>query len=144
MKSIIQKATHYDSSVVADLVYELLKDFNSTGNSNFDVDLKKLNEVTTLLLSRNNYAAFIAYNEQMLPIGLITISQASAIYNFGDFGVINELFVNKNQRSVGIGKLLINFAIAFSKEQGWKKIEVGAPNASNWPRTIEFYKKIIF
>ncbi len=30
-------------------------------------------------------------------------------------------------------------AVAQARESGWKRLEVGAPAAAHWPRTLEFY-----
>jgi hypothetical protein len=37
--------------------------------------------------------------------------------------------------------LLLDKAFEFARFNSWKKLEVGAPNQAEWPRTIEFYKK---
>ena len=72
---------------------------------------------------------------------MITIAHSFAIYNGGDFGVITELYVDRNQRSKGIGKLLLDKAYEFARQHDWQKIEVGAPDKTAWPRTIDFYKQ---
>ena len=50
-------------------------------------------------------------------------------------------YVDKNYRSKGLGELLLKTGLNFSKTRHWKKIEVGAPNADEWPRTIKFYQE---
>lgn len=138
----IKKATKDDSGLVSKLICELLKDLNERSGSNFIIDSSKVENTCIELLSRDNFAGYIAENTLTNEaIGVITIAQATAIYNGGDFGVITELYVNRNLRSVGIGKSLIKNALEFARAKGWKKIEVGAPNKTEWPRTIEFYKK---
>ncbi|MCR6639902.1 MAG: GNAT family N-acetyltransferase [Sporocytophaga sp.] len=138
----IKKATKDDSGLVSKLICELLKDLNERSGSNFIIDSSKVENTYIELLSRDNFAGYIAENTLTNEaIGVITIAQATAIYNGGDFGVITELYVDRNLRSVGIGKSLIKNALEFARVKGWKKIEVGAPNKTEWPRTIEFYKK---
>lgn len=141
-KYSITKATIQDSRLVSELISELLKDFNERSGSNFVIDVHKIETTCKELLLRENFAAFIATdNHTNEAIGLITIAQAFAIYNGGDFGVITELYVDRDTRSHGIGKLLIENALAFARTKQWSKVEVGAPNKDEWPRTIEFYKK---
>ncbi|MFK7811864.1 MAG: GNAT family N-acetyltransferase [Maribacter sp.] len=135
------KATIHQVQIVSDLVAELLTDFNDENNSNFIVDKAKLEKTARDLIKRSNYGAFIAYNSENNPIGLITVAESFAIYNGGDFGVITEFYVDRNSRSNGIGKLLLNYAFDFSVSMNWNKVEVGAPNAKEWPRTIEFYER---
>lgn len=137
----IVKAEIRDSGIVAQLIGDLLTDFNNRSGSDFIVNTEKLKVVVEKLITRNNYGAFIAYDLNKKPIGLITIAESFAVYNGGDFGVITELYVDKNNRSKGIGELLLKTAYEFSKTMNWKKIEVGAPNIEEWPRTLEFYKK---
>ena len=137
---IIKKATYKDTHIIADLVAKLLQDFNSQNGRNFNVDFNHLEHVTEKLILRKNFAAFIAYGTNHKPIGLVTIAEAFAIYNSGDYGVITELYVDKNQRSRGIGQMLLKEVFKFAKTMDWKKIEVGAPKAEEWPRTIQFYK----
>jgi GNAT superfamily N-acetyltransferase len=139
--SIIIKADIQDSAIVSDLIGNLLSDFNTKSGSDFIIDTKKLKLIVEKLIIRTNYAAFIAYDLDQKPIGLITIAESFAVYNGGDFGVITELYVDKNSRSKGLGKLLLNSAYEFSKTMSWKKIEVGTPNSEEWPRTLKFYKK---
>ena len=137
----IIKATINEIRTVSDLVAELLIDFNNKSNSNFIVDKTELEKTTRNLIKRNNYGAFIAYDSGKKPIGLITVAESFAIYNGGDFGVITEFYVDRNSRSNGIGKLLLNHVFEFAESMNWNKIEVGAPNAEEWPRTIEFYER---
>lgn len=138
---IIIKATEKDINIIVDLVTKLLMDFNNRSGSAFIVDTGKLEGVTKNLVTRNNFGAFIAYDIKNTPVGLITLTEAFAIYNGGDFGVITELYVDGNSRSKGIGELLLQAAFKFAQEMNWTKIEVGAPNSDDWPRTLEFYIK---
>lgn len=135
------KASIKEVKAVVKLIAELLIDFNNKNNSNFIVDKDSLEKTARKLIIRENFGAFIAYDSENKPKGLITISEAFAIYNGGDFGVITELYVDRNSRSEGIGKLLLQSVFDFSDSMNWTKIEVGAPNAEEWPRTIEFYKR---
>ncbi len=137
----IIKATINETTIIADLVVEILIDFNNKSNSNFIADKTKLEKTTRNLIKRNNYGAFIAYDAENNPKGLITVAESFAIYNGGDFGVITEFYVDRNSRSKGIGKLLLNTVFDFSESMNWNKLEVGAPNADEWPRTVQFYKR---
>lgn len=138
----IHKATVEHSALIAKLICELLKDFNERSGSNFDIDQPKIEVTCRELLARDNFGGFIALeNQTNKALGMITIGQATAIYNGGDFGVITELYVDRNIRSKGVGKMLVLEALEFAKEKNWNKVEVGAPNKHEWPRTIEFYKQ---
>lgn len=137
---IIVKCDRKHSEIISDLIIELLKDFNGKSGSAFTVDRNLILETTNKLIDRETFGCYVAY-ENNKAIGLITISHSFAIYNGGDFGVITELYVSPKKRSMGIGKLLLAKACEFAEHHNWTKLEVGAPNKSEWPRTIEFYKE---
>ncbi len=142
MTYTIKRISVNEAGLLANLIAELLYDFNvKSGNSNFVIDKAKIETVCKELLPRENFGAFIAFDTSNNPAGMITIAQATAIYNGGDFGVITELYVDRNIRSQGLGKLLIETGLEFSRSQKWQKVEVGAPNKTDWPRTIDFYLK---
>ncbi|MFN8437823.1 MAG: GNAT family N-acetyltransferase [Cytophagales bacterium] len=134
----IKKCDRSQSAIVTDLIIELLRDFNERSGSNFVIDKDIIQETTNKLIDREKFGCYVAFEEEK-PVGLITISHCFAIYNGGDFGVITELYVDREKRSRGIGKLLLEKAYEFAKHNDWTKLEVGAPTKTEWPRTIEFY-----
>ncbi|REH01046.1 GNAT family N-acetyltransferase [Flavobacterium aquicola] len=136
----IIKCNRNHSAIISDLIIDLLKDFNDRSGSSFVIDRNYILETINKLIDRETFGCYAAFENQV-PIGLITISHSFAIYNGGDFGVITELYVDKHKRSCGIGKLLLEKAYEFAKQHNWSKLEVGAPNKSEWPRTIDFYKE---
>lgn len=138
----ITRAKIEDAALVSSLICALLKDFNEKSKTNFVVDTDQVTKTAEQLLARENFGGFLATNLQSNEVvGLITISQGTAIYNGGDFGVITELYVDKNERSNGLGYSLVNQALKFAKTQNWSKVEVGSPNEKEWPITVSFYKK---
>lgn len=136
----IIRCTEIHIDIIADLIIALLKDFNERSKASFLIDKEGITATITTLINRDTFGCYIALDNKK-PVGLITIAHSFAIYNGGDFGVITELYVDHNQRSNGIGKLLLEKAYEFARQHGWQKIEVGAPNKSEWPRTLEFYKQ---
>ena len=142
MSYTIHPAEVSDSRVVAQLICKLLADLNERSGARFVADPNKIEETCKDMLARDGFAGFIAIEEDTkLPIGVITIAPAMAIYNGGDLGVITELYVDRQIRSKGVGKVLISKVLEFAKRKNWSKVEVGAPNKDEWPRTIEFYKQ---
>ena len=72
-------------------------------------------------------------------VGVVTLNECAAIYAGGRFGEISEFYVTPGFRSKGVGALLIEAAVAFGRERGWRDIEVGAPSVPTWQRTVDFY-----
>ena len=139
---IITKAVFEDAEKVSSLIVELLEAMNSNRKDRFIIDADLYRRVTSKILVKDEFAAFLAYSNTNTidPIGVITIVESLAIYNLGNYGTITELFVKENYRSHGLGSLLINTAKQYCLNRGWAKLEVGAPLESEWPQTMQFYK----
>jgi len=141
---IIQKAELSDSDKVADLVISLLNELNSKRKDKFVMNVDAYRNSTVDLLKRDDvFAAYLAYvnDDNKNPIGLMTLVSSCAIYNFGDYGTITELYVSPEYRSLGLGNLLIEEAKKYGHNKGWSKLEVGAPMEDEWPRVFQFYLK---
>jgi GNAT superfamily N-acetyltransferase len=92
-----------------------------------------------LLRDEPRYFAFVAYDEQGAPAGAMALNECAATYAFGLFGEISELYVDPAHRSAGLGGRLIDHAKEFARGRGWSMLEVGAPDAPRWQKSIDFY-----
>ena len=92
------------------------------------------------LRNRADFLAFLAFDRDQVAVGVITVSAGIAIYAGGSLGTIQELYVSPAHRSAGVGQLLLAAAIDAGRAAGWNRVEVGAPSAARWQRTINFYK----
>jgi GNAT superfamily N-acetyltransferase len=129
----VRRASLRDTPVVARLVDALLIEL-SGAPSRYEERLATANRVLAL----DGVYAFLGF-EQNRPIGVMTICESAAIYADGKFGVITELYVVPEHRSAGVAKILIDAGAALGREQGWGRIEVGAPHQPEWARTLKFY-----
>lgn len=73
-------------------------------------------------------------------IGFFTIAESFALYTRGFYGVINELWVDRQYRSQGVGKQIIDFIRDFSRQKNWLRVDVTAPPGDKWLRSVEFYQ----
>jgi GNAT superfamily N-acetyltransferase len=73
-----------------------------------------------------------------------TLSIAFALYANGNYGIINEMYVVPEQRSEGVGALLIEAIKSYGLQQGWHRIDVTAPESDRWIRTKLFYENLGF
>ncbi|WP_444917199.1 GNAT family N-acetyltransferase [Microbulbifer sp. JMSA003] len=136
MVSPIVRAGAKQSSEVAGLVTKLLQAL--VGHKR-NIDPEVMAVTATKLLSQDNgFHAFLYYADGA-PVGVITLSRSAAIYAGGNYGVIEELYVEPEFRSQFIGKALLDEVIRFAKEEGWPRLEVSTPERENWQRTIDFY-----
>lgn len=74
-------------------------------------------------------------------IGVLTAVESIAIYSQGAYGVIQELFVLPEARSLAVGEHLMDAMKQHAKNKGWRRLEVTTPNPTDWPRTVAFYKR---
>jgi len=89
----------------------------------------------------NGFVALLARNDGGgAAIGVLTLTETFAIYAGGRYGVIDELYVEPAHRSAGIGRLLLEEAVAVARERGWRRLDVTAPPGAAWSRTIAFYE----
>lgn len=105
-----------------------------------ELEQEDLNETITHMISDDgNYGIFIAENDEK-QIGLMTFSVVKALH-CGKYAVIEELWVLKDYRNAGVGKLLIEGLERYCAERGIKRIDVGLPGASfqDFDKTNGFY-----
>lgn len=137
MTVTIRKATQNDVELVTLAASKLLTELSGRTINSKDL-------VTTcedLLTNKAHlYTVLIAYKEDEC-VGLLTLHEVSSLYAAGSVAIIQELYVQSNRRSEGIGDRLIQAAKELGRECNWVRLEVGAPNAKKWGRTVAFYER---
>ncbi|WP_158606413.1 GNAT family N-acetyltransferase [Paenibacillus ginsengarvi] len=103
------------------------------------VEEHSLTSVVMECMTTDSYIAFLAFSENKECIGIISVSQVRAVYAGGLIGIIQELYVQPEMRSMHIGHKLVKTVVDYGVSRQWKRIEVGAPNQSNWQKTFDFY-----
>lgn len=89
---------------------------------------------------RNQYHVYAAKDGDRI-VGILTLSVTFAIYANGEYGVIDEMYVDPEYRSAGVGAKLVQAAADFGRLQGWARLDVTAPESERWERTRRFYEK---
>ena len=74
-------------------------------------------------------------------VGISTLVETFAIYAGGSYGVIDEMYVDPEFRSAGVGKMLIDAVKEFGREKNWLRVDVTAPPEEQWKHTVRFYEK---
>jgi len=138
----IEEVTSRDADVVFDWVMRLLLELGAEGEElgeiNRDEVLRKWKE------RENKYHVLVAKNDRNEIIGILTLSVNFAIYTNGEYGVIDEMYVDSAYRSKGVGALLVDAACDIGRKAGWNRIDVTAPESEGWERSRRFYEKLGF
>jgi len=74
-------------------------------------------------------------------LAFFTLGESFSVFAHGNYGIINELWVNKHFRSKGIGQKVIEEIRKIGKEKGWQRIDVSAPSDEKWNRSFDFYQQ---
>jgi GNAT superfamily N-acetyltransferase len=133
----IERAMAADAATVVALVGRLLAELG--GFHAFDTTGAKT--LCERLLATNRYTALLARDEHGEALGVLTLQECPALYVAGDVGWIQELYVAPAARSRGVGHLLVDGAVAYGQQRGWRRLEVNTPEAATWPRTVAFYER---
>lgn len=128
----IEAATAEAAADVAACVRALLAELGST--------TRPPDDVARALLAAGRVEAVLACDAAGRPAGAITLAPSASIYAGGAFAVIQEFYVMPAMRSRGLGARLLAAARRIAKTRGWNRLEVGAPAAERFPRTLAFYR----
>ncbi|MEC9264781.1 MAG: GNAT family N-acetyltransferase [Pseudomonadota bacterium] len=135
----IVRAGENDADLVAIMVHRLLHEVGAWHGAPDD---ERIHEVCRELLEGDSrFIALLAFDSERRPVGVMTLTEAVAIYAQGRLGIIMELYVVPDARSAGVGDRLIHEARAIGKTRGWTILEVNTPNGEKWARTQSFYER---
>jgi GNAT superfamily N-acetyltransferase len=134
-KIVIAEPT--DAELVGELVYALLMEFYADQSYLFPLEKMKA-AAAELIQPGTGVWSFLATRGSEV-VGMINISECSAIYAGGKFGEITEFYIKPAFRSQKVGEKLISHVKDFAKERGWGTLEVGAPDLPRCQRTMNFY-----
>jgi GNAT superfamily N-acetyltransferase len=68
-----------------------------------------------------------------------TVSYAHALRSGGRYAIVQEMYVTPALRSSGVGRLVLELALATAKQAGCPFVELGTPPAG--ARQIAFYRR---
>lgn len=138
MKLTVNQLDIHHAPLIFDFVMRLLTELGDEGD-----DLGTLQTDQVLAHwhgDADRIFTFAAHDEANRLFGLLTLVESFAIYANGNHGIINEMYVDPQQRSGGVGKLLLDAASDFGRQRGWSRIDVTAPESPRWARSRKFYE----
>ena len=142
MKIRIDSLTIEDADVVFDWVLRLLHELGEEGEDLGDLD--RVAVLSAWKKRKDQYHVLVARESSGQIVGVLTLSIAFAIYANGEYGVIDEMYVDPTYRSGGVGAMLVDAIVRIGREKGWSRIDVTAPESERWTRTRRFYEKLGF
>jgi ribosomal protein S18 acetylase RimI-like enzyme len=98
-------------------------------------------KISSFKLPKADTETFIA-NYGVEPAGFVILTFISYSQKKTGFGYIEELFVKKRYRSLGIGKMLVNSVILWCKKRGYNVIFLTTPKTNIG--AIKFYRHLGF
>jgi GNAT superfamily N-acetyltransferase len=135
----IERAGFEQNDKIIELVVKLLVELE--GNSAEFEAIDRAKVLADWSRNREKVHAFLAKTEDDRVVGISTLVETFAIYAGGNYGVIDEMYVDAEFRSAGVGKMLIDVVKEFGHAKNWLRIDVTAPPEEQWTRTVQFYEK---
>lgn len=137
----IRRADTYEVPIVAALVMELTAEISlKSDGTKFQQDLVLTTGLCVDWMRDNRYRVLLAYVGDE-PVGVVTIAETYALYAGGQIGIIQECFVAASYRGRGVGRELIQAALAIGAELGWPCVELCTPPLPEFKQTIDFYQQ---
>ena len=95
------------------------------------------------LCSENGDAGFIALGEvNGRAVAVCTVSYLRALRTRGTYAIIQEMYVEREYRSTGVGMEVLKFALDHAVANGCQTVELGTPYHGE--RQIQFYRRAGF
>ena len=88
-------------------------------------------------------AGFVVLGEaDGAPVAVCTVSYLHAMRTRGQYAIIQEMFVEPEYRSTGVGMDVLKFALGHAAANGCHTVELGTPFHGD--RQIQFYRRAGF
>jgi len=124
------------------LILEIMNDAISNSTAIYEYAPWSLEKITQWYNERISYGfPIIVYEDGNKAVGYATFGSFRARVAYR-FTIEHSVYVNKDFRAKGIGKLLLTDLISVAKTSGYRSM-IGMVDATN-KRSVEFHKKLGF
>jgi len=135
MQTQIRLATANDAPAAVGLMPQLAEH----GHGQVDIGVE---ERFRAMLELPQHAIFVAEDDSGQVVGLLTISHRWTLWHAGPCALIEELVVDEGARGRGIGRALIQAALAWAETQGCSEVEVSTELDNTTAQA--FYRRLGF
>lgn len=143
-KVLVRKGGPSDLDALRNLYSEFYS-FNAELQPNFYLPVRESGDYPSGELNNDSAAIFIAFMDN-ISVGFIHIREESTppypSVAKHQFGSIIDVFVRKNYRNQGVGRLMISYAKQWATGRGLEYLELMVLN--NNYEAIQFYKGLFF
>lgn len=140
----ISIAGERESETVLTLIAQLLDELGAEGAAFSRVDQQRLRTDLKTRLADGRFSALLAHDSFGHDLGVLTLSQAFAVYAGGEYGIIDELYVRETHRRKGVGRALFEAAFAVARARKWHHLDVTTPQAADHGTVAGFYHHLGF
>lgn len=133
----VRLASRTDRAAVLDLVGRLLTELGGT-----PPPAEEMTPVFDALVG-DGEAGFVTLGESDgAAVAVCTVSHLQAMRTRGRYAIIQEMFVEPEYRSTGVGMEVLQFALDHAVASGCRTVELGTPYHGE--RQIQFYRRAGF
>ncbi|WP_297483110.1 GNAT family N-acetyltransferase [Ferrovum sp.] len=138
----VEQASPADAEEITSLIEKLLDEIvTAVGAKVFSFDAAQAESQLRRLIDLGRYVVFVARESGDRIVGVVTLSESSALYAGGLFGTIPEFYVVPERRSMGVGSMLAAASQAYAQFHGWQRLEVTTPPLPQFEKTLSFYER---
>jgi len=135
-ESVIRKGCQDDIEAMALLLEELF-----TIEKDFSIDIEKQKKGLRLILEDSEAVVLVAAIENQV-VGMASVQRLVSTATGEYVGLIEDVVVAQNYRSLGLGSKLIQAIIHEADIRGWGRLALGADRRNE--KAISFYEKYGF
>lgn len=140
MNIILEIVKTNEVSAVVDLLKKLYLELGEEAESVNNLDCNLVTE----LINTGKTTIFLAKINNREIAGIATVTECQSIYAGGKYGLLDEMYVKPDFRSLKIDAMLVAKVRETAQQHGWKRIDVTAPTEDRWKRTVKFYESCGF
>jgi GNAT superfamily N-acetyltransferase len=139
METTLREAELRDVETIIIMVRCLFEEIiDRTERTSLPLSIDKGIDLLKCWMVGGQYTVLLAEVEGQV-VGCLSLVASIALYMEGPFGVVPELFVRPQWRSMGIGRQLLEEADKLAAKRGWRCLEVTTPPLPEFDRTLAFY-----
>ncbi len=121
----IIRASGHDADLIAIMVSELVREIHGSDDSHVGHDI--LLSAHELMNEHSGFHAFLAFDIEHRPVGILSVIEGVSLRVSGRFGIITDFYVAPSERSRGLGEQMLYRVAEMGREFEWSRLELVFP-----------------